>query len=201
MINHGNNLAAELGKDWGPNHDAPASAKVVELARRVEQISHEINEFLMARFEALEHALRRRNADQAQRESSQRDAEALSHQRAQWEQEKRADVKKLEADRVSLAEAWERLETEQRKLLIDRAACERVPAMAETPGTSGNATTEVAPAAPHAVASQVAMSPSQVAHAKSANEDLEKAVRESVLMQFQQLKNDVRSHARRRNSR
>lgn len=189
MINHGNNLAAELPKDWGPNHHAPASAKVVELARRIEQISREVNEFLMARFEALEHALGRRHTDGAQRESSQRDTEALSQQRAQWEQEKRADVKKLEADRVSLAEAWERMEAEQRKLLIDRAACERVPAMAETPGTNGNATAEVAPVA------------SQVVPAKSVNEDLEKAVRESVLMQFQQLKNDVRSHARRRNSR
>jgi hypothetical protein len=176
-------------------------AQVLESARRVERVSGEISEFVAARFEALEQALYRQRNDLAARASCQADSEQFARQRAQWEREQREALEKLEAEHARLTEAWGRLEAEQRKLLTDRAACERGAARTSSAPAAGHVGAEVALPSPHTAASQPPAAPATIVPDQASNQELERAVRESVLMQFQQLKNDVRSHARRRNSR
>ena len=201
MINHQKNKVSDVGTVRTVSHDRTASNGVLESARRVEQVSREINEFLIAQFEVLERELRVRHSERTTREPSAIDAHELAQQRAQWEREKRTTIEQLESDRACLTEAWERLEAEQRKLLADRSACERAQSVPVTTAAAGYGGVAAQTVPPHALAAaQVAPAP-QLVPDQAASEDLEKAVRESVLMQFQQLKNDVRSHARRRNSR
>jgi hypothetical protein len=109
----------------------------------------------------------------------------LDRQNANWEQTRRAEARRIEQERILLADAWQRLEVEQRKLLVQGPSVRHAPAPASR--TAKNNSAAAVPESP-------AVGSTEMPNSGAAEPGRPSVSRELVLVQFEQLKSDVRRH-------
>jgi hypothetical protein len=93
---------------------AAPELELLELAQRLRGIADRVEDFVSEQCRRLLLAL--------QDCAGGIDAEPDGASSSEWEEERRRLLEQIQRDRVLLADAWERLEVEQRRLLAERAA-------------------------------------------------------------------------------
>lgn len=109
----------------------------------------------------------------------------LDRHKANWEQTRREEVRRIEQERTLLADAWQRLETEQRNLLAQGPSVNHTPPPTTRTVKSGGAA---------AVTESLVGASPELSNAGDAEPSRPSVPRELVLVQFEQLKSDVRRH-------
>ncbi|MFW6125307.1 MAG: hypothetical protein ACOC46_04095 [Pirellulales bacterium] len=163
-------------------------ADLESYASRLQRLARDVAAYLGEQLERLESAL-----DQLDRAPSGEPADAaarheLEAQRAEWERTRRAELRQIEQDADLLADAWRRLEAEQRQLLGKGAESGRASAPAD-----------------HDDAGRPVRNGARGQHGRHDDPSdrepdsygVDRAVRDSVIRQFEQLRGDVRRHAGR----
>lgn len=193
----------------GPAPDAETLQRVSE---RLHGLSQKIASFIELQFQRLEQTLRQcQHATELETQAQQRMHDVESRQR-QWEEKRKAEMLKLTQEQQQLAEAWQKLESEQRDFASQRDAMQvsgqpvnmlpaAPPLQAEAAGQqgyfpmqpnmlSGSAQT-AGPAVMNAMNPQYAPVPQAVALPD------EETSNDFALHQFRQLKREIRKHSRR----
>lgn len=155
-------------------------------ARQFEQITKRIEEFLSRHVRRLGDVLDRCSESLVQDEAAWQLMDDLQQQKKQWELQRQAEALQIEQEHARLIAAWEQLEAEERRLA----------AQSESLRLDRNAGVVV-----HSVTGQPGgESPPGLQPQANQNRSL---VRESPLgaaasrRQFEQLKREIRNHARR----
>jgi hypothetical protein len=163
----------------------------VEYAQRLQKLAAKVEQFLGEQCARLDEATRGL-AQAASAGSNPRSlAQDFERQRAAWELERSAELRQIEEQRNLLSEAWSRLESEQRRLLVQRNSLRLESAM------GGTARRDEVSSAPVAATSPA--DSAQLRVGESGGATLTEQDRRAVMMQFQQMKSDVRKYAQRRN--
>jgi len=119
-----------------PRPDAPSSSLPVALAeqhasetnihdltdaaRRLRAVTSHINSFLTGQLQRLSDAMHVFTQVKAEAETVRRLFAELENERQQWQAQRTAELDRLQQASESLVEAWERLDAQQRQLLIDQ---------------------------------------------------------------------------------
>ena len=154
--------------------------------RQLERITKRIEEFLSQHVQRLADVLDRCSESLAQEEVVHRLMDDLQHQKKQWELERQTEALQIEQEHARLIAAWEQLEAEERRLAaqseslrLDRSAGVVVQPPAERPGGES-------PSGSRGQGNQnrsfVVENPIEAATSRR---------------QFEQLKREIRNHARR----
>lgn len=173
---------------------SPRRGKLLELAHRLEDLGRRVEGFIDEQLEHLEQAgtVLQQQAQQTPATSP----EELERHREAWQREQRDEIRQIEEDRRVLAEAWIRLESEQRQVLAQRDT------MRDTPRRASEEIEE--DSSEPAATNETSRSRSRKKQ-KSRDENKENgrpamdaSTRQAMMRQFQQLRSDVRKHAQRR---
>jgi hypothetical protein len=117
-------------------------------------------------------------------------AQDLDDERQRWEAEKQQEWERIQSDAARLAEAWQRVEMEQRRLLAERNAS-RVssPVDRGLPGKEGNTSAGGIPG--------LAGSPLPCQRDSQPTSEEPLLAPESAILQFQQLRREMQKHSQR----
>ncbi len=160
-------------------HEQPVKAGPdFDSVRRLEAVVADVHQFLDSQLDRLEqerlecrHLLERQAA-------IEQTYDQLKRQQQEWKQHREEEVRRIEQETTALLQAWERLEEEQRRIRL------------------------MGQGVPSPVATQSAATPASPGVARPASQDLIDAVHfptyEPAAVQFQQLRREIRQHARRR---
>jgi hypothetical protein len=160
----------------------------LQAAYKLESLAKSVEGFLVEQFRQLDALVAARPALTASGSSSDAPKAELQRQQAAWERLKAEEHQRIEQERDLLGEAWTRVEAEQRRILAEEALRR----------AQANTAREAA-AAPHEAAdnpqdSVVARREESSAARRAIRDTIS---RESALVEYEQLKNDVQKHARR----
>jgi len=173
-----------------------------EAAQRLQTVSEKLRQFLTQKLSQLETASRQCEHMLAERNALLQQREQWQREKAEWEQHRQSLLEEIRGEQDRLIDAWNRLEDEQRQLLIQQ----------ETLGVQQHAGTTAAPKelpAASDLPSESYFAPGDSPAAKGANQAVFKQQtfqsatasvalsRESALEQFQRLKREVRNHVKR----
>jgi DNA repair exonuclease SbcCD ATPase subunit len=170
-------------------HSLEATGKL----QRMHALCGRIEEFLLQQMDRFERVLQRCHESSAQHNSLQERIAAFESERQRWQLDREQEIQYIQQAGARLAEAWERIEAEQRRILANSHSGTPSPSVpgttAQAPGISNN----LAPvSAPLQTVSQTYMGAEQ-----------DKALPAptppsgSDLLQFQQLRREIQKHSRR----
>jgi hypothetical protein len=169
---------------------APRRGKLLELARRLEDLGRRVEGFIDEQLVHLERAGALLQSQPEQQRASPEDVERL---RDAWEREHREDIRKIDEDRRLLAEAWVRLEAEQRQVVAARDTKRDVPRSTRHENESGD---DSANEAPRPVSQKKKKTADETK--ENGRPPMDPSMRQAMMRQFQQLRSDVRKYAQRR---
>lgn len=183
-----------------PNRESGRRRDVLHCAATLEALARKIEQFLDGQFRRLEQVLeqcRRAALDTEAAGASQND---LDSERAAWQRQRDEEIRRIEQERARLAEAWERVEADQRALAAQsRSTRQRRAAGLAISPNGGHDEHRASPERERPTKEPGKSRPADADYDSS--QSLDELVRQSVITQFQQLKNDVRKHAQRQNAR
>jgi hypothetical protein len=169
---------------------AGENSVTLQTAYKLESMAKSVESFLVEQFRQLDALVAARPAPAASGSSSDVQRAELQRQQAAWERLKAEEYQRIEQERDLLGEAWTRVEAEQRRLLAEDA-------LRRAQATTAR---EAAAAAPQGAAEQpddqsIVSRREESGAARRAIRDT--ISRESALVEYEQLKNDVQKYARR----
>lgn len=180
----------------GKRATASGSASVRNGANRLRDIAERIEGFLAEQIGRLEETMEGAPDAPPPVHMARRTTQYVEEERRRWETEKQRERERIQSDGVRLAEAWQRVEMEQRRLLAQRSAMGSSPVESREP-----------PLAPGDSAADLdAVSPVARQHHGPAAADLVPVMDEppltpeSAILQFQQLRREMQQHSRRENA-
>jgi len=185
--------AREVHSSESPHGDtvkASGSTGLRNGAERLRDITERIEGFLVEQIGRLEQAMRERDEDPRPAGDVQQMVQELEGARRRWETEKLREMERIQVDGVRLAEAWQRVEMAQRKLLAEQSALNVAAA------TNREAPLALGDSAPNKDSGQTpSQQPNGQAPARVAEEPL--LTPESAILQFQQLRREMQQHTRK----
>lgn len=159
-----------------------------EAARRVEAVAGRVDQFFRLQFERLERVIAECR-DVLQREDRIRQLQSeLERERDRRHRDYERDKGRIREESRLLREAWDRLEAEQRRLLARR------PTPAEGSSQAQTGSMESGAMQPGRTEGQPAVS----SEGDTQSEQRSAGAKQATLVEFQQLKREIRKHARRR---
>jgi hypothetical protein len=168
---------------------APPKSVWLQAAGRLEELARKVEQTLAEQFRILDELLA--NQPRFASANGVQEAERAEFTRRQtaWERQRNEDLFRIEQERHQLSGAWVQLEAEQRRLLAEEALIR----------ARANAAPQAAPS------DEVQEEPATVLRAPSSDatpraaygSPRDQVSRESVLVEYEQLKSDVQRHARR----
>ena len=196
----------ETGSRLDPDDARPAAERidVSSRARALREIAHRIERFLAIQLDRLQSALETVHETETERHKLQQLREQLEQQRKAWEQERRAELQALADEADRLRAAWLSLEAEQRRLLARRQSSLPEPGTVTTASADRSCTpagrSEAGTASPQAGSSHQSPEtrlPTDVSDWPTEPTRFEGPTPEALLLQFQQLKREIRKHSQR----
>jgi hypothetical protein len=174
-----------------PNGSAPPPADSLSAgARGLRDVALRIEDFLMEQVERLEDAIETTLKHGQFTDPPPPATDDLEDERRRWEVEKQREWKRIQGDAAQLAQAWQRVEIEQRRLLAERNASRVVSATDREPLGAENDTwsTRTTDHAQPPWSDQATCQP-------GADQPL--MTQESAILQFQQLRREMQKHSQR----
>jgi hypothetical protein len=172
--------------------DNPATStpgnSVLQAARRLERLTKSVESSLAEQFRQLDELLAH-TPNHGADESREAARSEFAQKRSAWERERSEEYVKIERERNQLGDAWARVEAEQRRLMAEEALLKAQANAAPERGSGRARETAETPNAPGTAEAEAAQ-----AEAKAARDN---AARQTVLVEYEQLKSDVQKHARR----
>lgn len=162
-------------------------------ARRLQVVVDRVETFLAAQLDRLERVLEQCEHGAAEQETADRLRRELQEQRRQWEQERLEEMGKIKQAGAQLTEAWDRLEAEQRRLLAERESLRSAPGGGHAQAAGPADGTAMPTESPGATARG---NPPPNGPGRSEGTAQDAVSPEAARLQFQQLKREVRRHAR-----
>jgi hypothetical protein len=180
---------AELADSLGSS--APDSG-VLQAARRLERLAKHVESSLAEQFRQLDELLTQTPPPPRAEEVQDGARSEFAQKRTAWERERSEEFHRIEQERAQLSESWARVEAEQRRLLAEEALL-RAQSNANRESRTRRSQDARAENADQAAGSEAEQDSKQAAAAAAR----ESAMRQTVLVEYEQLKSDVQKHARR----
>lgn len=174
---------------------SPRRGKLLELAHRLEDLGRRVEGFIDEQLEQLEQASLLVQSQPQQ--SGATTTEDLQQHREAWEREQRDEIRKIEEDRRALADAWVRLEAEQRQAISKRDAKRDTARRVSDVGDSEESEQEADAGLPSRATGRKKLKAADESGGNG-RQAMDASTRQAMMRQFQQLRSDVRKHAQRR---
>jgi hypothetical protein len=176
-----------------PLSAAPDKSSSLQAARSLQAIARNLENFLVAQFRQLDELMASRPAPSSSEGSSDVLRAELQRQQAAWERQKNEEFQRIEQERDLLGEAWTRVEAEQRRILAEDALRRAQASNVRELPAGGPARELAAVPTEHAENSR----PTDANSSRALDITRDTVLRESALVEYEQLKSDVQRHARR----
>jgi hypothetical protein len=171
---------------------ATAKSAMLQAARKLERLAKKVESSLVEQFRQLDDLLAQEPRPANLDNSRESERIEFVQRQAAWERQKDEEFQRIEQERTQLGEAWAHLETEQRRVLAEDAL-RRAQATATRDSAVGRAH-ELTDEPPDATSRSAG---NGAAGRRGSTPTREIVSRESVLVEYEQLKSDVQKHARR----
>jgi hypothetical protein len=165
--------------------------KLHQNAEKLRNVAQQVESFLVRQIDRLQRELEEAES-LGDREELERMAEEFRQMQQKWDLERQQERSRLQEDSERLAEAWQRLEAEQREVLKYRVPNNKLAGL-------GSGRASVRSAGPLAPAHPMAVAPAL--NGSSVGMAVATPLSHKNQLQFQQLRREMMEHARQRGKR